>query len=154
MYAMILFEDDSPFSVKREYRFAIYVVANLIITLSYGSIVGLGAKIANDWFPENETTMALVAPIAFYYLSGAISAYYTPKFVHSTEDLYIVAYIYLLSSFAIAIVVLTCIQRSSPKVPPSHSAMINSQGLLPLRQSLLVVSLSGLEYIKFDQNYE
>lgn len=129
--------------MPKKYRFGIYILANLILTLSYSCIAGLAAKVANDWFSKKETTIALVIPMATFEIVGAFAAYLVPQFIETTHDLYILAYLYLLSAGITCLSVLTCIQRSRPKLPPSRTLLEEaSQSIAPLHEAIVLVSIS------------
>lgn len=147
LYAATFFRSGTFLSVPKSYRFPFYLLGNAILGLSSTSLIGLNAKIAYDWFPKDQTTIAIVLPTATYQLVGGFSAYLSPKFIKSTEELYIMGYLYLVTAQIVCIVVLICVKRSRPKLPPSLDDIISSRYRLPLRQAIPMVCITGSQTV-------
>lgn len=137
---MTLFDEkSSPFGIFYlipEWRFPIYLVSNCILTINTVSLAGLNAKVANDWFPRNEVTSALILPGVFCNILGASSSYLMPALVDKPEDLYIMAYFYIGLGVFYFIGNHICVTRSKPEYPPSEYAETSGQTDVSLLKGL------------------
>lgn len=124
LIASTFLDENSTFGMRQEWRFPVSIISVCILVINMTSIMGLNAKVANDWFPREQTTLALVLPGLTYYLFGASGSYIGPQLIESTHDLYKLAYVYVTSAIIYQIAAFTLVRRSKPEHPPSESALV------------------------------
>lgn len=117
-------ESNSYIWIPREYRFGTFVFCNVLMMISLANFIGFTAKIANDWFPMKETTLVLVLPTMASKLFEAAVGYVTPIIVKTSDDLRYIGYINLTLITLYALIIITCVTRSQPRIPPSKNARL------------------------------
>jgi len=125
----------------KQNRFYILLMSEVFVGLAQSISLCIPAKVASAWFAHYENTLALVIANCGYNVGVGFSNYFTPVFVQVVEDMYKLSYMFLISGFLVTFIVLTCVTRSSPKMPPSSNAMISASTIVPLRSGLAVVSV-------------
>lgn len=121
-------------------RYYILLISEGFLGLAASISLCIPAKVASAWFAHYENTLALVIASCGLNIGIGFSNYFTPVFIKGPEDMYKLSYMFLVSGLLVTIIVLTCVTRSSPKIPPSSSATSFETNLVPLRSGLAVVS--------------
>lgn len=94
---------------------------------------------AASWFPHHESTLAIMLTAAGGNISIGLSNYLTPLFIQSPADIYKLSFMFGISGVILAVIVLSCITRSSPKMPPSSIAIMTASTEVPLKSGLRVM---------------
>lgn len=127
-------------------RFEILMLSEVFVGLAQSIAVCVPAKVASAWFAHYENTLALVIANCGFNIGIGFSNYFTPIFVQSGADMYKLSYMFVVSAVLVTFIVLTCVTRSSPKMPPSSNAITSASTIVPLKHGLLVVS--SITYIQ------
>lgn len=127
-------------------RFYILLLSEAFLGIAGAITVCVPAKVASAWFAHYENTLALMIINCGYNIGVGFSNYFTPIFIQSTGDMYKLCYLFLVSGFLTTLIVLTCVTRSSPKMPPSSSAIMSSSSSVPFRSGVAVM-LSNPSYV-------
>lgn len=125
----------------KQHRFHILLLSEAFVGLAQSIAVCIPAKVASAWFAHYENTLALVIGNCGFNIGVGFSNYFTPVFVQGVGDMYKLSYMFILSGFLVTFIVLTCVTRSSPKMPPSSSALVSASNMVPLKSGIAVVSL-------------
>lgn len=125
----------------KQNRFYILLVSEAFLGLAQSIGYCVPAKVASSWFAHYESTLALVIANCGLNIGIGFSNYFTPLFITRPDDMYKLCYMFLVSGCLATFVVLTCVTRSSPKMPPSSTAIMTSSTFVPLRSGLIVVSI-------------
>lgn len=137
----LCFADDKYVSkLVRRNRYPILLLSEAFVGLGWSIAVCVPAKVASAWFAHYESTLALMIANCGYNIGVGFSNYFTPVFIQEPADMYKLSYMFLVSGCLVTFIVLTCVTRSSPKMPPSSSAIMSSAVSVPLRIGLQVVS--------------
>lgn len=123
------------------HRYALLLVSEVLLGLYYSISNCIPAKVANSWFPQHESTLAIGVPYIGANIGIGLSNLLTPWFVQSSVDMYKLTYMFFISGALVVLITLTCIQRSSPKIPPSSMAVESAGTKTSLKSSLMVVSV-------------
>lgn len=126
----------------KEHRFHILLLSEAFVGLAQSISMCIPAKVASAWFAHYENTLALVIASCGFNIGVGFSNYFTPIFIQSSDDMYKLSYMFLLSGCLVTLIVLTCVTRSSPKMPPSSNAIMSASSIVPLRSGIAVVSRS------------
>lgn len=121
-------------------RFYILLLSEAFVGLAQAISVCVPAKVASAWFAHYENTIALVIANCGMNIGVSFSNYFTPYFVLVAGDMYKLSYMFLVSGCLVTFIVLTCVTRSSPKMPPSSNAIVTGSTLVPLKSGIAVVS--------------
>lgn len=124
----------------KAHRYHILLLSEAFVGLAQSIAVCIPAKVASAWFAHYENTLALVIANCGFNIGIGFSNYFVPLFVESGADMYKLSYLFLVSGCLVTFIVLTCVTRSSPKMPPSCNAIMSDSSLVPLRSGLYVVS--------------
>lgn len=124
----------------RQNRYLILLLSEAFVGLSWSIAVCVPAKVASAWFAHYESTLALMIANCGYNIGVGFSNYFTPILINDPSDMYKLSYMFLISGCLVTVIVLTCVTRSSPKMPPSSSAIMSSAVAVPLKCGLSVVS--------------
>lgn len=131
------------FRIPRDHRYYYLLVAEVFVGLAMSVSSCFPAKMAYNWFPLHESTRAFVLATVGYNVGAGASNYIAPIMIVSSEDMYKMGYMFLISAIAMTLVVLLFINRSRPEVPPSTSAILSEQtDHVPLMKGLRVVSIT------------
>uniref|UniRef100_A0A6G1SHE0 Feline leukemia virus subgroup C receptor-related protein 2 n=1 Tax=Aceria tosichella TaxID=561515 RepID=A0A6G1SHE0_9ACAR len=130
----------------KDHRYYILILSELFVGLAQSICLCIPAKVSSVWFANYESTLALVIANCGFNIGIGFSNYFTPVFVKSTDDMYKLSYLFIISGFLVTFIVLTCVTRSSPKMPPSSSAIMSASTLVPLRSGIAVM-ISDPNYI-------
>lgn len=128
------------------HRFHILLLSEMFVGLAQSIAVCIPAKVAGSWFAHYESTLAMVIANCGFNIGIGFSNYFTPIFIQSTADMYKLSYMFLISSVIVTFIVLTCVTRSSPKMPPSSSAIMSASTIVPFRSGIAVM-MSDLSYM-------
>lgn len=124
----------------KQHRFYILLLSEAFVGLAQSISVCIPAKVASAWFAHYENTLALVIANCGFNIGVGISNYFTPIFIQGVGDMYKLSYLFLISGCLVTFIVLTCVTRSSPKMPPSSNAIMSASPHVPLKSGLAVVS--------------
>lgn len=130
----------------KQHRFHILLLSELFVGLAQSIAVCIPAKVAGSWFAHYESTLAMVIANCGFNVGIGFSNYFTPIFVQSADDIYKLSYMFLVSSVIVTFIVLTCVTRSSPKMPPSSSAIVSASTIVPLKNGITVM-MSDPNYV-------
>lgn len=125
-----------------QHRFHILLASEAFLGLAQSIALCVPAKVASAWFAHYESTLALMIANCGYNIGVGFSNYFTPIFIVTTGDMYKLSYLFIVSGCLVTLIVLTCVTRSSPKMPPSSSAIISSSNQVPFKSGFFVVSSS------------
>lgn len=125
--------------IKRN-RFYILLLSEAFVGLAQSISLCVPAKVASAWFAHYENTLALVIANCGFNIGVGFSNYFTPVFIQGFDDMYKLSYMFLVSGCLVTFIVLVCVTRSSPKMPPSSNAIISSAPPVPLQSGIAVVS--------------
>lgn len=125
----------------KQQRYHILLLSEAFVGLAQSISVCIPAKVASAWFAHYENTLALVIANCGFNIGIGFSNYFTPIFVQSAADMYKLSYMFVVSGCLVIFIVLTCVTRSSPKMPPSSNAIMSASSLVPLKSGLFVVSV-------------
>lgn len=125
----------------KEHRFHILLLSEAFVGLAQSIAQCIPAKVASAWFAHYENTLALVIANCGYNIGAGFANYFTPIFVQSVNDMYKLSYLFLISGCLVTFIVLTCVTRSSPKMPPSSTAIMSASSVVPLKTGIAVVSI-------------
>lgn len=145
--ALCLADDKYVTDGVRRYRYPILLLSEAVSGLAWSIALCVPAKVASVWFAHYESTLALVIANCGYNVGIGFSNYFTPVFIQGPEDMYKLSYMFLISGVVVTFIVLTCVTRSSPKMPPSSSALVSSSVSISLKSGLFVVSTCPLPTI-------
>lgn len=121
-------------------RFYILLLSEAFVGLAQSISLCVPAKVASSWFAHYENTLALVIANCGLNIGVSFSNYFTPVFITKADDMYKLSYMFLVSGCLVTFIVLTCVTRSSPKMPPSSNAIMSASALVPLKSGIAVVS--------------
>lgn len=124
----------------KHHRYYILLLSEAFVGLALSISLCIPAKVASAWFAHYENTLAMVIASCGYNIGVGFSNYFTPLFVKSVDDMYKLSYLFIVSGVIVTVIVLTCVTRSSPKMPPSSNAIMSASTIVPLKNGLLVVS--------------
>lgn len=127
-----------------DHRFHILLLSEVFVGLAWSIAICVPAKVASAWFAHYENTLALVIANCGFNIGIGFSNYFTPIFVQSAEDMYKLSYMFIVSAVVVVFIVLTCVTRSSPKMPPSSNAIMSASTIVPLKSGLHVVSVRSM----------
>lgn len=138
---------DSSFlgNLSKSHRYKILIVSETFAGLAYSIGICIPAKVASAWFAHYENTLALVIANCGYNVGVGFSNYFTPIFVTTGDEISKLSYMFLVSAVLVTFIVLTCVTRSSPKMPPSSITSTSSATNLALGKGLFVVSISQVK---------
>lgn len=122
------------------YRYHILMLSEAFVGLAQSISVCVPAKVASAWFAHYESTLALVIANCGFNIGVGFSNYFTPVFIQSVNEVYKLSYMFIISGCLVVCIVLTCVTRSSPKMPPSSNAIMSSSTIVPLKSGIVVVS--------------
>jgi len=125
----------------KDHRFHILLLSEFFVGLAQSIAVCVPAKVASAWFAHYENTLALVIANCGFNIGIGFSNYFTPIFIRSVHDIYKLSYMFLVSGVLVTLIVLTCVTRSSPKMPPSSNAIVSASYIVPLKSGIRVVSI-------------
>lgn len=142
----ICLANDSSFltSWAKNQRYLILVVSEAFAGLAYSIGICIPAKVASAWFAHYENTLALVIANCGFNVGVGFSNYFTPIFINSGDEMYKLSYVFMISAALVTFIVLTCVTRSSPKMPPSSSNITSHSVNVPLAKGLFVVSIPDI----------
>lgn len=129
-----------------QHRFHILLLSEVFVGLAQSIVLCIPAKVAGSWFAHYENTLAMVIANCGFNIGIGFSNYFTPIFVTSAADMYKLSYMFLVSSVIVTFIVLTCVTRSSPKMPPSSGAIMSASTIVPLKSGIAVM-LSNPSYV-------
>lgn len=135
----------------KNHRHAVLLLSEAFVGLAQSISVCIPAKVASAWFAHYENTLALVIANCGYNIGVGFSNYFTPLFVTSDADMYKLSYMFLISGVLVTFIVLTCVTRSSPKMPPSSNAIMSASNMVPLKSGLAVVSTGSIDILPLIQ---
>lgn len=121
------------------HRFQTLLLSEAFVGFAQSITVCVPAKVASAWFAHYENTLALVITNCGVNFGIGFSNYFTPIFVQSVDDMYKLSYMFLVSGCIVTFIVLTCVTRSSPKMPPSSQAVMSGQTEVTLKTGLTVL---------------
>lgn len=124
----------------KQHRYYILLLSEAFLGLANGVALCVPPKVASAWFANYENTLALVIAFCGYNIGMSFSNYFTPIFVKSPKDIHKLCYMFIVSGGFVVFIVLTCITRSSPKIPPSMNALVTATVSVPLKSGIRVVS--------------
>lgn len=138
----------------KNHRYMILLASEAFVGLANSVALCVPAKVASAWFANYENTLALVLAYCGYNIGVSSSNYFTPLFVKTPEDIQKLCYLFLVSGSFVTFIVLTCITRSSPKIPPSENALISANSnSIPFKKGLSMVSFFSLLSVSLSHNY-
>ena len=141
----------------KQHRYDILLVSEVFVGLAQSIALCVPAKVASAWFAHYENTLALVIANCGFNIGMGFGNYFTPIFITSVDDMYKLSYMFLVSGGLVTFIVLTCVTRSSPKMPPSSNAIMSASSLVPLKSGIAVVSIQKKlpvsRKLKFNQTY-
>lgn len=129
-----------------QHRYHILLLSEAFVGLAQSISVCVPAKVASAWFAHYENTLALVIANCGFNIGVGFSNYFTPVFVQNVNDMYKLSYMFIISGCIVVFIVLTCVTRSSPKMPPSSNAIISSTTSVPLKSGIAVM-MSNPSYV-------
>lgn len=124
----------------KDHRFQILFLSEAFVGLAQSIALCVPAKVAVAWFAHYESTLALVIANCGMNIGVGFSNYFTPVVIQTTDDMYKLSYMFIVSGLLVTFIVLTCVTRSSPKIPPHSNIMMSDSTFVPLRSGLKVVS--------------
>lgn len=128
------------------HRFHILLLSEVFVGFAQSIALCVPAKVAGSWFAHYESTLAMVIANCGYNIGVGFSNFFTPVFIQNSADMCKLSYMFLVSSILVTFIVLTCVTRSSPKMPPSSSAIMSASTIVPLKSGLLVM-VSNWSYV-------
>lgn len=123
----------------KAHRFDILLLSEVFVGFVSSIASCVPAKVASSWFAHYENTLALVIAGCGYNVGIGFSNFFTPVFIKNAADMYKMSYMFLVTSIAVTCIILTCVTRSSPKLPPSSSATMSASTAVPLKSGLIVM---------------
>jgi hypothetical protein len=130
----------------KQHRYHLLILSEFFVGLAQSICVCIPAKVSSAWFANYESTLALVIANCGFNIGIGFSNYFTPIFIKTVDDMYKLSYVFIVSGFLVTIIVLTCVTRSSPKMPPSSNAIMSASTLVPLRSGIAVM-ISDPNYV-------
>lgn len=130
----------------KEHRFHILLLSEAFVGLAQSISVCVPAKVASAWFAHYESTLALVIANCGFNIGVGFSNYFTPVFITQPDEMYKLSFMFIISGVMVTFIVLTCVTRSSPKMPPSSNALVSSSSTVPLKSGILVM-MSNPSYV-------
>lgn len=131
----------------KKHRYQILLLSEFFVGLAQSISLCIPAKVASAWFANYENTLALVIANCGYNIGIGFSNYFVPIFIISPDDMYKLSYLFLVSGCLVTLIVLTCVTRSSPKMPPSSNAIMSASSIVPLKSGFQVVSFIESLYV-------
>lgn len=128
----------------RNHRYLLLILSEAFNGFSASIHNLFSPKIATNWFPHHESTVALFLVNVGYSVGIAASSYLTPLFIKTAFDLTKLSYVFLISAILITVLAPLCLTRSKPRSPPSSTAVLSATTRVPLHVGLCVVSLDKL----------
>lgn len=144
--ALCLCDEKYVTSWIKQNRWYILMLSEFFVGLAQSISFCLPAKVSSAWFANYESTLALVIANCGINIGIGFSNYFTPIFVKSSDDMFKLSYMFIVAGFLVTFIVLTCVTRSSPKMPPSSSAIMSASTLVPLKSGMTVM-LSDPNYV-------
>lgn len=144
--ALCCFDGRYLTSWLQAHRFHILILSEFFVGLAQSIGVCIPAKVASAWFANYENTLALVIANCGFNIGVGFSNYFTPIFIKTPDDMFKLSYLFIISGFLITFIVLTCVTRSSPKMPPSSNAIMSASTLVPLKSGIAVM-ISDPNYV-------
>lgn len=144
--ALLCADDKYVTTWVKQNRYYILFLSEAFVGLAQSIAVCVPAKVASAWFANYENTLALVMANCGFNIGIGLSNYFTPIFVQNTGDMYKMSYLFLVSGFLVTFIVLTCVTRSSPKMPPSSNAIMSDAAIVPLKSGIAVM-MSNPSYV-------
>lgn len=129
-----------------QHRYHILIVSEVFVGFANSIALCIPAKVAGIWFAHYESTLAMVIANCGFNIGIGFSNYFTPIFIQNETDIYKLSYMFIVSSVIVTFIVLTCVTRSSPKMPPSSSAIMSASTIVPLKSGIAVM-LSEPNYV-------
>ena len=111
-------------------KYTVLMIGQCLCALAQPFIVFVSTKFANTWFAEDQRALANTLALGSNTLGILIGALISPQIVNSSISFVSEMCFLLILSTAISLVpaLMACfVLRSSPKTPPSYSAIINQQ---------------------------
>ena len=130
----------------KEHRYHILLLSEFFVGLAQSIGLCVPAKVASAWFAHYENTLALVIGNCGYNIGIGFSNYFIPIFIEAPEEMFKLSYMFLVSGCFVTFVVLICVTRSSPKMPPSSNAIASASTVVPLKNGIAVVGVLSLVY--------
>lgn len=133
----------TPWIVQNRYN--ILLLSEAFVGFAQSISLCVPAKVASAWFAHYENTLALVIANCGFNIGVGFSNYFTPVFIKSPNDVYKLSYMFIVSGCLVVFIVLTCVTRSSPKMPPSSNAIVSASNTVPLKSGIAVVSSNKID---------